>query len=448
MSKINIGLVSLGCPKNLVDSEVMLGLVNNNKDYEITADPADADVIIINTCAFIEAATQESINTILEMAEYKKDRCKALIVTGCLSQRYNNELLTEMPEVDAILGVNQYDEIIEVIESLMGNNKDNNKITLCNENSGVDYLNNDRVLSTPSSYAYVKIAEGCDNRCSYCAIPAIRGRYISRGKENIIKEVKSLIDNGVKEIILVAQDTTRYGIDLTGKHELANLLNDICKIDGNFKVRILYCYPQDLTDELIDAIAINDKVCKYIDLPLQHASDKILKAMNRRDTSAMTGALIDKIRARIPNVVLRTTFIVGFPGETDDDVEILAAFIKKYKFERLGVFTYSQEEGTPAARFPDQVEQSVKEERKAFIMEIQKDISKQINIDKLGKTYDTIVESVAEDGIFYVGRTYAEAPDIDGVVYFTSPEELALGQVVNVKFLNYDDYDMIGEKVD
>jgi len=439
--KAKIGMVSLGCAKNLVDSEIMLGMLRN--EYEITADEKAADVIIINTCGFIDTAKEESINTILEMAQHKKKNCKCIIVTGCLAERYRDEILQEIPEVDAVIGTGNYSDIINAVNNALAGQKYVNTSPL----KDVDYLDKERVVSTGKGFAYLKIAEGCDNCCTYCIIPSLRGRLKSRKIESIVNEARWLADNGYREIILVAQDTSRYGLDIYGKKMLAELLRKLGEIKDLLWIRVLYCYPEAIDDELINEFLENDKVCKYLDIPIQHFSDRILKMMGRRGTSKDILNVIEKVRKKIPGIILRTTMIVGFPGEKEEDFDILCNFIKNIKFDRLGVFTYSREENTPAAGFPDQVDEEVKLERYNKLMSIQKKIAVAKNKKRVGKVYPAIVEGLSEDGIFYFGRTYAEAPDVDSKVYFTSQEPLKEGSFVNVKILNSDEYDLIGEVI-
>lgn len=437
MSK-TVGLISLGCSKNLVDSEVMLGLIKNN-NYKITNNPEEAEVLIVNTCGFIESAQQESIETILEMAKYKKGKCEKLIVTGCLAQRYKDEIFKEIPEVDAVLGTSSYASIVKVIDE----NSDK-KTLLYGKLENVEYLNTERVLSSGRQYAYLKIAEGCDNCCTYCIIPKLRGPYISRKIEDIVSEAVSLANQGIKEVIIVAQDITRYGIDIYGQKTLPKLIDEISKIEGIQWIRLLYAYPEEIDEEFIRLMKVNNKVCKYLDMPIQHISNKILKKMGRRGTKEIITDVIEKLRKEIPEIVLRTTFIVGFPGENESDFEELHTFVSNAKFDRVGVFTYSCEEGTPASKMENQIEEDIKETRQEHIMEIQRDISYELNNARLGNTYTTIVEGISDDGIFYTGRTYAESPDVDGVLYFTSEEPLEIGSLVEVKILNIEDYDLIG----
>ena len=438
----NIGLVSLGCPKNLVDSELMLGALKGH-GYKIVTDSDQAQIIIVNTCGFIESAKQESINTIIEMAEYKKRSCELLIVTGCLAQRYRQMILDEIPEVDAVLGTGSYSEIAEVINHAY----EGTHPALYGDLEGTKYLEGDRVLSTGNGYAYLKIAEGCDNCCTYCIIPSLRGRFRSRKIEDILHEAQKLAAAGIKEVVLVAQDTTRYGLDIYGKKQLTELIRKLSMLDGIEWIRLLYCYPEEIDERLIQEIASNNKVCKYLDIPIQHASDPVLKRMARRGKSSDTAMLLDKLRKQIPDIVLRTTLIVGFPGESEEDFDILYEFVKKYRFDRLGVFMYSKEEDTPAAKMKEQIPSGTKKKRHTKLMKLQSQISAELNAERLGRTYQVLVEGVSEDGIFYFGRSYAEAPDIDGLIYFTSKEPLEIGQMVYVEILNSEDYDLTGEVI-
>lgn len=447
---MKIGVVSLGCPKNLVDSETMLGLIHEEK-YEITNDPSEAEIIIVNTCGFIESAKEESINTILQMAEYKKSgSCKYIIVTGCLSQRYAEELFSELPEADAIAGVEVYDEIGSIIKRVMNGER---FIMLERSKPDVIYTSKEtflpRILTTPSYTAYLKIAEGCDNCCSYCAIPKIRGPYRSKPMEQVLKEVKALADNGVKELIVVAQDTTRYGEDLPGgKLLLADLLKELNKIESLKWIRVMYCYPNNFTDELIETFASLDKVCKYVDLPLQHASNRLLASMNRYDTREEVETLLAKLRKRIPGIVIRTTFIVGFPGETDADFEELKEFVEQQRFENAGVFAYSQEEGTVAGAMPNQIPDEIKQERYHELMALQAQISEEIHKDTEGQTLEVLVEGIEEDGSgLHYGRSYREAPDIDGLVFIENPGDIKPGCFVKVNILQGFTYESVGERI-
>ena len=447
---MKIGVVSLGCPKNLVDSETMLGLIHE-ENYEITNDPSEAEIIIVNTCGFIESAKEESINTILQMAEYKKSgSCKYIIVTGCLSQRYAEELFNELPEADAIAGVEVYDEIGSIIKRVMNGER---FIMLERSKPDVIYTSKEtflpRILTTPSYTAYLKIAEGCDNCCSYCAIPKIRGPYRSKPMEQVLKEAKALADNGVKELIVVAQDTTRYGEDLPGgKLLLADLLKELNKIESLKWIRVMYCYPNNFTDELIESFASLDKVCKYVDLPLQHASNRLLASMNRYDTREEVEMLLAKLRKRIPGIVIRTTFIVGFPGETDADFEELKEFVEQQRFENAGVFAYSQEEGTVAGAMPNQIPDEIKQERYHELMALQAQISEEIHKDTEGQTLEVLVEGIEEDGSgLHYGRSYREAPDIDGLVFIENPGDIKPGCFVKVNILQGFTYESVGERI-
>lgn len=447
---MKIGVVSLGCPKNLVDSETMLGLIHE-ENYEITNDPSEAEIIIVNTCGFIESAKEESINTILQMAEYKKSgSCKYIIVTGCLSQRYAEELFNELPEADAIAGVEVYDEIGSIIKRVMNGER---FIMLERSKPDVIYTSKEtflpRILTTPSYTAYLKIAEGCDNCCSYCAIPKIRGPYRSKPMAQVLKEAKALADNGVKELIVVAQDTTRYGEDLPGgKLLLADLLKELNKIESLKWIRVMYCYPNNFTDELIETFASLDKVCKYVDLPLQHASNRLLASMNRYDTKEEVETLLAKLRKRIPGIVIRTTFIVGFPGETDADFEELKEFVEQQRFENAGVFAYSQEEGTVAGAMPNQIPDEIKQERYHELMALQAQISEEIHKDTEGQTLEVLVEGIEEDGSgLHYGRSYREAPDIDGLVFIENPGDIKPGCFVKVNILQGFTYESVGERI-
>lgn len=437
-----IGIISLGCPKNLVDSEIMLGMLSS-ANYEIVNSKENADVLIVNTCGFIESAQQESINTILEMAKEKERNCEVLIVTGCMAERYREKILEQIPEVDAVLGTGNYKEIAEVINRAYKGEKTVSYGKL----DETDYLDEERIISSGRHSVYLKISEGCDNCCTYCIIPYLRGKYRSRKIESLVKEAKQLAEKGAKEIILVAQDTTRYGIDIYGKKMLPELIREISKIDGIEWIRLLYCYPEEINDELIDEVASNQKVCKYLDIPIQHASERILKQMGRRGTITEIRQVLNKLRERVDGIVLRTSLIVGFPGETEEDFQELMDFVKEFKLDRVGVFTYSKEEGTPAAKMKNQITKSVKVKRQKKILELQNDISREMNLKRSGKIYKVIVDDIADDGIFYYGHTYAEAPEIDGIVYFTSPEQLPTGSFVNIKILNTEDYDLIGEVI-
>lgn len=437
MKKYKVGLVSLGCDKNRIDSEIMLGSMSEN--YEITNDPIEADIIIVNTCGFIEKAKEESINTILEMAEYKtKHNCKLLIATGCLTQRYGKELLELMPELDIILGVNDYFKMNIYIEQFIKDHKKIAKVDYSDENIN----QGQRVISTGKATAYLRIAEGCNNCCTYCIIPKIRGKYRSRTKESILKEAKELADQGIKEVILIAQDTTRYGTDIYGEKKLHELMHDIAEIEGIEWIRVLYCYPEEIYDEMIAEMKNNDKVCKYIDLPIQHISNSILRKMARKTTKQ---DIIDKIkllRKEIPQIVLRTSLIVGFPGETEEDFVELKNFVEEIKLDNLGVFTYSQEEGTPAAKMDNQVEEEVKEKRRDEIMKIQHEVAEEINNLKVGNIYNVLIEGY--NGREYIGRSFGMAPDVDGTIIIKDADNLKVGDFIKVQITDRREYDLIG----
>lgn len=436
-----IGMISLGCPKNQVDAEHMLALMDA-EGWEIVDYVDGCDAVIVNTCGFIDDAKKEAIENILDMVELKKEGViSKIIVTGCLAQRYKDEIVKEIPEVDAVIGIGANGDIIKTVEEVM---------------SGVDTIENyppqcdlplegQRILTTPQYWAYLKIGEGCSNRCTYCTIPSIRGNMRSRSMENVIDEAKQLAESGVKELILIAQDTTSYGLDLYGELKLPELLNELCKIDSIEWIRLLYCYPDRITDELIETMKNQEKVVNYIDLPLQHADDKILKAMNRRGDQALIRNVISKLRTEIPDVVIRTTFIVGFPGEGEEEFETLAEFINEIEFDRLGVFTFSPQEGTPAFDMEDQVDEDIKTRRGEVIMQDQYSIMEEKNNEKVGKTYRVVVEDYDGYSDSYTGRTYMDAPEIDGLVKFTSHKDLDIGDFVDVEIFDVEDYDLIGE---
>ncbi len=436
-----VGMISLGCPKNQVDAERMLALMDA-EGWEIVDYVDGCDVVIVNTCGFIDDAKKEAIENILDMVELKKEGVIGkIIVTGCLAQRYKEEIVTEIPEVDAVLGIGANGDIIKTVEEVMSS-----VTTVEKYPPRCDLpLDGQRILTTPQHWAYLKIGDGCSNRCTYCTIPSIRGNMRSREMENIIEEAKQLAELGVKELILIAQDTTSYGLDLYGELKLPELLNELCKIDSIEWIRLLYCYPDRITDKLIETIKTQDKVVNYIDLPLQHADDKILKAMNRRGDQALIRSVIEKLRTEIPDVVIRTTFIVGFPGEGEDEFETLAEFVNEIEFDRLGVFTFSPQEGTPAYDMDDQVEDDVKTRRGEVIMQDQYSIMEEKNNEKIGKTFKTVVEEYDGYTDSYVGRTYMDAPEIDGLVKFTSEKDLDIGDFVDVEIFDVDEYDLIGE---
>lgn len=436
--------ISLGCDKNLVDSEEMLGLLTSN-GYQITDDETDADIIVINTCCFIHDAKEESIQNILEMSEYRSEgKCQALIVTGCLAERYRDEILTEIPEVDAVLGTASYGEIVQAVQTVL----EGEKFEEYRELTYLPDLKTNRVVTTGGHYSYLKIAEGCNKNCTYCIIPKLRGRYRSVPMEKLIQQAEYLAEQGVKELILVAQETTIYGTDLYGEKSLHKLLKELCKIKGIYWIRILYCYPEEIYPELIQTIKEESKICHYLDLPIQHASDKILKRMARRTTKQQLYDIVDTLRREIPDIVLRTTLITGFPGETEEDHETVMEFVDTIEFDRLGVFTYSPEENTPAAEFPDQIDEELKLDRQAEIMELQQDISLDKGDARIGQTLWVMIEGKVADENAYVGRTYADAPGIDGYVFVNTDADLMSGDFAQVRITGALEYDLIGELED
>lgn len=442
---IKVGCISLGCSKNLIDSEIMLGMIDDN-GHEITTDLQNADVIIVNTCAFIGDAKEEAIDAILNAAIYKRTgKLKALIVAGCLAQRYKEEIINEIPEVDAVIGTGSISEIQNVIDEHVVGSKQ--KRLYVNDPTDINYLDNVRMLSQSGASQYIKIAEGCSNFCTYCIIPSLRGPFRSRTLESIVEEANKLVSAGAREIIVIAQDVSKYGMDIYSECKLVDLIKQLSDIEELKWIRLLYCYPEGITDELINELKNNPKLLKYLDIPIQHASDKILKAMGRKTDRQKLEALISKLRLEIPDIILRTTLITGFPGENEKDFELLKEFIKVNKFDRLGVFAYSQEEGTPAAKMKNQVKESIKEQRKEEILLIQKEAVVPLIESRLSKTYEMVVEGVADDGIFYYGRSYAESPEIDPVIYFTSKEPLSFGDFVSVKILNIAQMDLIGDVI-
>ena len=438
---MKIMFVSLGCDKNLVDTENMLGILRAH-GFEFTDDETQADVIAVNTCCFINDAKQESIDTILDMAEYKKTgKCKALIVSGCLAHRYKDEITKEIPEVDAIVGTSSYDKIAEVVDSVL-EGKGINKVE---DTDRMPQVSNKRIVTTGGYYEYLKIAEGCDKHCTYCIITSIRGNYRSYPFEYLIEQAKYLVEGGAKELILVAQETTMYGIDLYGKKSLPQLLEKLSEIDGLEWIRILYCYPEEITDELIDTIKRLPKVCNYLDMPIQHASDRILKRMGRRTSKDELISVIGKLRKNIPDIALRTTLITGFPGETDEDQQELLDFVDRMEFDRLGVFTYSPEEGTPAANMPDQIDESIKQQRRDEIMQLQQQVSIDKSSECIDKVIDVMVEGKIADDDAYVGRSYKDAPNVDGYVFINTNANLMSGDIVKVKITGAMEYELIGE---
>ena len=433
-----VGMISLGCPKNQVDGEALLAKLAQ-AGYQIVNEIENSDVMIVNTCGFIEDAKREAIDTILEVAQYKEaGLISAIVVTGCLAERYQDEILKEMPEVDAVIGIGANSDIVKVCDKALCGIKTSNFPNKC-------YLplDGERMLSTPPHWAYLKIAEGCDNRCAYCAIPGIRGDFRSRTIESVVDEAKSLVNRGVKEIILVAQDTTKYGQDLYGEYSLDKLLKELVKIDGLEWIRLFYCYPQRITDSLIDVIANEDKVCKYIDIPLQHSDATVLKNMNRVGDGNDYRVLLNKMRAAIPGLALRTTFMVGFPGETDEQFENLCEFVKDMKFDKMGCFTFSPEEDTPAFDMKNQIDEDVKKRRQEVLMNVQFFITEASNKGRVGNVYKVIVDSFADGK--YTGRSYMDSPEIDSGIIFTSNKELNIGDFVDVKITDFDGYDLIGE---
>ena len=438
----SIGIVSLGCAKNQTDAETMLGILAED-GFTITADSADADIIIVNTCGFIESAKRESIDAILEMAEYKNGKCKLLIATGCLAERYSGEILKEFPEVDAVVGTGDYDKIAEVIRAAVNGEK---PVISGHINRSVPERL-PRILSTPPYTAYLKIADGCDNNCTYCAIPLIRGRYRSRRMEDIVEEAETLAESGVKELILIAQDTSRYGTDIYGESCLDRLLEQLVEVDGIEWIRVHYLYPEAITESLIDIMAKYDKICNYIDMPVQHGDDYILRRMARRTTRGQIMSKIDMIREKMPDCTIRTSIIVGFPGETEEHFNSLYEFVREARFDRMGVFTYSAEEDTPAASFPDQIDESVKEERYASLMTLQQGISLELNKGKIGSIIEVIAEGYDEESFLFYGRSRGDSIDVDGRVYFATEDEISEGDILRVRIVDADEYDLTGEVV-
>lgn len=455
---MNVGFISLGCSKNLIDTEVAIGLFKENH-YKIVNKPEDADILVVNTCGFIESAKEEAINTILEMAEYKKQRCKYLIAMGCLVQRYYDDLVKALPEVDLFIKIDEYNKLWEKIEDLIkrdivekAKTKTSTKISEIRPlpmPTYDEFLN--RVVTTGKNYAYLKIGEGCSNKCTYCAIPYIRGPFVSRKMEDILEEAEKLASDGIKEIIVIAQDTTKYGEDIYGKSRLAELLQEISKINGIEWIRFLYSYPEGITDELIDTVANNPKIAKYFDIPIQHISNAVLKRMNRKTSKEKIENLLEKIRNKIPNVTLRTSLIVGFPGETEEQFGELLEFVKKAKFDKLGTFMYSKEEGTPASRLPEQIHGNTKKARYNKIMKAQKQISLEKQQNKIGKTYKVLVEDISFDGKYFVGRTMQDVPEEDGLVYIKDAQnykqEDILNHFIECQIEEVSEYDLIGKIV-
>ncbi len=440
MKKYKIGMISLGCPKNQVDGEIMLDKLNKS-GFDIVTSIEESDIMIVNTCGFIEDAKKEAIETILEVCEYKTaGLISAVIVTGCLAERYQEEIIKEIPEVDSVIGIGADRDIVKVCQkALIGLQ------TTYFPKKELLTLDGGRMLSTPSHWAYLKISDGCDNRCSYCAIPGIRGGYIERPVESIVDEAKELAANGIKELIIIAQDTTKYGYKLYGEYRLAELLKQLCKIEGVEWIRLYYCYPDRVTDELIEVIANEDKICPYIDIPLQHCNEDVLRAMNRKGSYEELKALLEKMRKRIPNLAIRTTFMVGFPGESEEAFEELCKFVKEIKFDKMGCFTYSPEEDTPAYDFDNQIEEDIKSKRAEIIMDIQYGVTEELYKQKIGKTYKAVIDEF--DGEKYIARAYFDSPEIDSGIIINSDKELQIGEFVNIRITSFDGYDLIGEIV-
>ena len=438
---MNLLFISLGCDKNLVDTEKMLGILGK-EGYSFVDDENEADIVVVNTCCFIGDAKEESINTILQMAELKKNgRLKALIVTGCLAQRYKQEIIDEIPEVDAILGTTSYEAVGAAIREVM----DGETPEIFESIDAPVSTATERLITTGGHYAFLKIAEGCDKRCTYCIIPHLRGKYRSVPMEQLVREAEELAEKGVKELILVAQETTLYGKDLYGEKKLPELLRRLAAVSGIQWIRLQYCYPEEITDELIETIRTEEKVCHYLDIPIQHASDNVLRRMGRRTNQAQLREMISKLRTAIPDIALRTTMIAGFPGETEEDHEEVMRFVDEMEFERVGVFTYSAEEDTPAYSYPDQIPEEVKEERRADVMELQQEIAFEHCENMVGKVLDVMIEGKVADEPAYVGRTYMDAPNVDGLIFVNADEMLMSGDFVRVKVTGANEYDLIGE---
>lgn len=440
---MKILFIPLGCDKNLADSEQMLGILRN-KGYEFTDDECEADIIVVNSCCFISDAKEESINTILDMAQCKTHyKCQALIVTGCLAERYKEEIYKEIPEVDAVIGTSSYDAIAEAVEQAL----EGKKPQVFKDLNRLPDIRTERVVTTGGYFAHLKIAEGCDKHCTYCIIPKVRGNYRSVPMENLLRQAKELAEKGVKELILVAQETTMYGKDIYGEKSLHKLLKELCKIQGIQFIRIMYCYPEEIYDELIQTMKEEQKICHYLDMPIQHCNDAILKKMGRRTNKKEIQEIVTKLREAIPDIILRTTLITGFPGETEDNFEEMMDFVDEMEFDRLGVFPYSPEEGTPAAEFPDQIDEEVKADRQCEIMELQQDIAFEKSERRIGQEMLAVIEGKVADENAYIGRTYMDAPNIDGYVFIHTDEALMTGDFVKVKITASSDYDLIGELV-
>lgn len=438
---MKIGFVSLGCAKNLTDAEIMAGILDSS-GHELCGDVEEAEVVIVNTCGFIDSAKEESIGAILEMAELKKQNCKLLIVTGCLAQRYSDEFLENFPEVDAVVGTGSYTEIAEIIERASNGEK-----CVVTGDISAPVAEEERRINTSGAFAYLKIAEGCDNKCTYCIIPRLRGKYRSRKPESVIKEAKRLAEEGVKELIVIAQDTSRYGMDLDEDITLADLLLQLCQIEGIEWVRVLYLYPEMITDKLINTFKENKKIVPYVDIPIQHCNDAILKRMGRRTSKKQILDVVSKLRANIEDITIRTSLIAGFPGETEEQFNELLDFVREVRFDRLGAFAYSKEEDTPAALLPNQIDDDEKERRAALIMELQSEISKEKQKEKEGKTIKVLTEGYDEENFMYYGRSKSDAPEVDTLVYFASEEETEIGTFANVLILDSDEYDLTGKRL-
>ncbi len=438
-----VAIVALGCPKNDVDSEIMLGQLKA-RGYDIVADTAQADVVVVNTCAFIKSAQEEAIAAILAAAKHKETgSLKCLVVSGCMAERYKADIIGQMPEVDAIIGTGSIGDTADIVDGLLDGTVEAH--VFADSPDSTAYLEQPRILSDSRPFQYVKIAEGCSNRCTYCVIPSLRGDFRSRSQENVVAEARTLVSAGAKELILIAQDVTRYGMDVGEEKQLVPLIRALSDIPGLFGIRLLYCYPELVDDALIAELRDNPKLIPYLDLPIQHISDSVLKRMNRRGDSTLIRNLLARLRAEVPGIVLRTSYITGFPGETAEDFDVLKRFVAEGLFEHVGVFDYSREQGTPAGRMKEQVPVRVRKQRRDEVLEIQRDNVARWNASRVGKTCDTIIEGVSEDGLFYVGRTAAEAPDIDPVVFVTSEEPLEMGSVVPVRFLCVEGYDIVGQ---
>ncbi len=442
-NKTKIGIVSLGCPKNRVDTETMLGILGD-VGYEIVVNPDEADILIVNTCAFIDSAKEESINTVLEMAEYKSKNCRYLIMTGCMAERFHDEILAQLPEVDAVVGTGDYHKIAEVIENVQ---KGENPVIWGHIDDDIPE-NLPRMISTGGATAYLKIADGCDNKCTYCIIPKLRGKYRSRPVDDVVKEAQELASAGVREIILIAQDTTRYGYDTDGREMLSELLTKLAKIENLHWIRVHYMYPESITDSMIEVFAKEPKVVKYMDIPIQHINNRVLKRMGRKNTKEETEALIKKLRANISDLTIRTTVITGFPGETEEEYNELLEFVKWARFEKLGAFAYSAEDGTAAAKLPEQLDEETKVFRQEKVMQLQSEISKEVQNARLGKTVEVICEGYDEENIMYFGRSQADSLEVDGTVYFAAQDEVEIGEFVRVKILDTDNYDCTGVQVE